>query len=47
MVEPSDIRDVASVDAVTSALAGQDYLADEGLATAVYLALRLRRPGQD
>ncbi len=44
MVEPSDIRDVASVDAVTSALAGQDYLADEGLATAVYLALRLRRP---
>jgi len=44
MVESSDIRDVASVDAVTSALAGQDYLADEGLATAVYLALRLRRP---
>ncbi len=44
MVEPSDIRDVASVDAVASALAGQDYLADEGLATAVYLALRLRRP---
>jgi len=44
MVESSDIRDVASVDAVASALAGQDYLADEGLATAVYLALRLRRP---
>jgi len=44
MVEPSDIRDVASVDAVTSALAGQDYLADEGIAGIVYLADRLGKP---
>ncbi len=29
---------------VASALAGADYLADEGLATTVFLALRLRRP---
>ena len=33
-----------SVEAVTEALAAHDYLADEGLATAVFLALRLRRP---
>ena len=32
------------VDGVTAGLAGQDYLADEGLATAVFLALRLQRP---
>ena len=36
--------DVDSVDAVSAGLAGQDYLADEGLATAVFLALRLQRP---
>lgn len=33
-----------SVDAVCDGLAGNDYLADVGLATAVFLALRLRRP---
>jgi MoxR-like ATPase len=34
----------ATVDDVASGLATQDYLADEGLATAVFLALRLQRP---
>jgi len=34
----------ASVDEVREGLAHHDYLADEGLATSVYLALRLRRP---
>jgi MoxR-like ATPase len=34
----------AGVDDVRRALAEHDYLADEGLATAVFLALRLRRP---
>jgi MoxR-like ATPase len=33
-----------SVEDVLRALADHDYLADEGLATAVFLALRLRRP---
>ena len=33
-----------SVDEVTAALAEHGYLADEGLATAVFLALTLRRP---
>ena len=33
-----------SVDQVRSALAEQQYLADEGLATAVYLTLALKRP---
>lgn len=33
-----------SVDAVCDGLAGNDYLADVGLATAVFLALRLHRP---
>jgi MoxR-like ATPase len=33
-----------SVEGVREALAEHDYLADEGLATAVFLALRLRRP---
>ncbi len=44
MIGPIDIRGVDSVEGVVSALAAQDYLADEGLATAVFLALRLRRP---
>jgi MoxR-like ATPase len=39
-----EIRDVEDVDQVISGLAGQDYLADEGLGTAVFLALRLQRP---
>jgi MoxR-like ATPase len=34
----------SSVEAVSEALARHDYLADEGLATAVFLALELRRP---
>jgi MoxR-like ATPase len=33
-----------SVDDVAAGLAAHDYLADEGLATAVFLALRLQRP---
>ena len=33
-----------SVDDVAGGLADHDYLADEGLATAVFLALRLQRP---
>ncbi|HET6950287.1 MAG TPA: MoxR family ATPase [Acidimicrobiales bacterium] len=35
---------VADVAGVVDGLAAQDYLADEGLATAVFLALRLQRP---
>ncbi len=34
----------ASVDEVSAALAAHEYLADEGLATAIFLALRLHRP---
>ena len=34
----------ASVEDVAAALAGQGYLADEGLATSVFLALALHRP---
>src|SRR5882672_894074 len=33
-----------TVDEVSDALAAHDYLADEGLATAIYLSLRLQRP---
>ncbi|MBO0731253.1 MAG: MoxR family ATPase [Acidimicrobiaceae bacterium] len=33
-----------SVDGVAAALADHGYLADEGLATAIFLALRLQRP---
>tara|TARA_B100001123_G_scaffold73510_2_gene82721 strand:- start:484 stop:1425 length:942 start_codon:yes stop_codon:yes gene_type:complete len=40
----SALHDVSSVEDVVSALGAQGYLADEGLATAVFLALRLRRP---
>jgi MoxR-like ATPase len=36
--------DFTSVDAVEEALARESYLADRGLATAVYLALAMRRP---
>jgi MoxR-like ATPase len=36
--------DVRSVEEVSAALAEHGYLPDEGLATAVFLALRLRRP---
>jgi MoxR-like ATPase len=33
-----------SVDETRSALEAESYLADRGLATAVFLALRMRRP---
>ncbi|MGE0878988.1 MAG: AAA family ATPase [Acidimicrobiia bacterium] len=33
-----------SVDDVKAALAGHDYIADDGLATAIFLSLRLHRP---
>src|ERR1051326_2961618 len=33
-----------TVEQVSAALAAHDYLADEGLATAIFLALRLQRP---
>ena len=36
--------DIKNVDDVREALAAHDYLADEGLATAIFLALRLERP---
>ena len=36
--------DVGTVEEVRSALAERDYLADEGLVTSVFLALRLGRP---
>src|SRR5258705_11140194 len=34
----------ASVDALQEALAGEQYVAERGLAVPIYLALRLRRP---
>jgi MoxR-like ATPase len=39
---PAGVPD--SVEAVQKGLADNDYLADEGLATSIFLALRLRRP---
>ncbi|HEX6417325.1 MAG TPA: MoxR family ATPase [Acidimicrobiales bacterium] len=41
---PSAAGGPADVAAVVDGLAAHDYLADEGLATAVFLALRLQRP---
>ncbi len=38
------LRDVASVEKVIEALSTQDYIADRGLATAVFLSLRQNRP---
>jgi MoxR-like ATPase len=38
------VADVKNVEEVRDALAAHDYLADEGLATAIFLALRLNRP---
>src|SRR3990170_309185 len=35
---------VESVEAVRAALAEHDYLADDGLATAIFLAMKLERP---
>ena len=43
-VTSSDAPVVTSVDDVVAGLEANGYLADEGLATAVFLALRLRRP---
>src|SRR5438093_12705897 len=39
-----EMKPVESVEEVSEALARHDYLADEGLATAIFLSLRLRRP---
>jgi MoxR-like ATPase len=41
---PTATTGIDDVGAVVAGLAGQEYLADEGLATAVFLALRLQRP---
>jgi MoxR-like ATPase len=38
------VTDFDSIDALREALEAQRYLVDEGLATVVFLALRLRRP---
>ena len=38
------LRDVSSVEEVTERLSAQNYLADRGLATAVFLSLRQGRP---
>ena len=40
----ADALKVQTVDEVREALAAHDYLADEGLATAIFLALRLQPP---
>ena len=40
----SAVVEVTSVESVQAALADQRYLADEGLATSIFLALRLHRP---
>ena len=44
MTDSHDPRSVSSVAQVSDALRENRYLPDDGLATAVYLALRLRRP---
>ncbi len=41
---PALSTDPASVDDVVAALRSHDYLPDEGLATVIFLAMRLRRP---
>jgi MoxR-like ATPase len=41
---PDAYRELDSVDHVLQALASQDYLADRGLATSIYLAVHLGRP---
>jgi MoxR-like ATPase len=38
------VGELTSVEDVAEGLAAQDYLADEGLATAVFLTMRLQRP---
>lgn len=44
MTTSDSVTSVGSVGEIVGALADQNYLADEGLATAIFLALRLRRP---
>ena len=41
---PSDVVNPKSVDEVMTGLADHDYLADEGLATSIFLSLTLGRP---
>jgi MoxR-like ATPase len=41
---PDSPDDPDSVDEIQAGLRAHDYLADEGLATSIFLALRLRRP---
>src|SRR5690606_30930097 len=41
---PEPPNEPKSVDDVVAALRAHDYLPDEGLATAIFLALRLQRP---
>ncbi len=41
---PSDVNNPKSVDDVMAGLADNDYLADEGLATSIFLSLTLGRP---
>ena len=43
-VPPADLRAVSCVEDVVQGLRQHAYLPDEALATAVFLALRLRRP---
>ena len=38
------LRDVSSVEEVLAELSSRSYLADRGLATAVFLSLRQNRP---
>ena len=38
------MRDFGSVDELQAALGGEAYLADRGLATAIYLSLSLGKP---
>lgn len=40
----TSIASLASVDALEAALRAHNYIAERGLATAIYLALKLRRP---
>jgi MoxR-like ATPase len=42
--EPAEPAEPQDVEHVRAGLAEHDYLADEGLATSIFLALRLRRP---
>ncbi len=41
---PASAKSLGSIDAVMAALAAEQYIADRGLATAIYLALQRQRP---